>query len=149
MKYTGPVNGGKFKPEFKDWFLDSVKKIGDGSVEITIDKVGENITSNQRNYFFGVIVDLLHKAFKDLGNQCDKSNILDYIKDKWLFRETFNPITNSLIKTYISLSDSSGAMTKKEFTEKKEQIQEFAATILNVVIPDPLPEYKMFKDERK
>lgn len=146
-KYPGIVVECHFKPDPDTGFKEKISSLNGKRVEVSIDEFSDGITANQRNYFFGVIVNILHSFFVTSGTRCDKSDVVDYIKDKWLFRESFSPLCSSIIKTPISLSDSSGGMTKKEFSEKKEQIQEFAATVLDVVIPDPLPNYKMYKNE--
>lgn len=142
--YGSVDESGKFVPdspsEFKGAFLEYAGK----SVKLVISDVGNNISNNQRRYFFGVVVNEIRKRFIELGTQCTKEQVVDFVKDKFLFTEEYSPITNSIVKSYISLSNSEGAMSKEVFTEKKEEIQRFASEILGIAIADPDPQCKVF-----
>ena len=105
------------------------------------------ITHNQRKYFFGVIVNIIHSYFQAVGNdEVRKINVVNFLKERFLFREEMCPITHRFQKVYISLSDNDGAMSHAEFTENKEAIQRWAAETLNgLYIPDPDKNWKMYK----
>ena len=48
----------------------------------------------------------------------------------------------------MSLGDNEAAMNHAEFTEKKEQIQQWCSEKFDLYIPDPDPNWKMYKDEK-
>ena len=128
---------GKFIPDNRQSLAEQMTHWKGRPVKMMLVESDNTISGAQRRYFFGVIVNELHAWFIEHGNQCSKKDVVDYIKDKFLNRETYNYLTNSIIKTYISLSNSDGALSKEEFTEKKEMIQQFAAEKLCLIINDP------------
>lgn len=136
---------GKFVPdspsEFKGAFLEYASK----SVKLVISDVGNNISNNQRRYFFGVVVNEIRKRFIELGTQCTKEQVVDFVKDKFLFIEEYSPITNSIVKSYISLSNSEGAMSKEVFTAKKEEIQQWCKEKMDLDIKDPDENLKVYR----
>lgn len=117
-------------------------------VIVTVATAAANITANQRNYFYGVVVETLRVFFSAGGEKYDKETIVEFLKDKFLFREKMNPIGNRYIKVPISLSNSDTAMTIEEFTDKKEDIQRWAAQTLNLDIPDPDKDFIYHKKQK-
>lgn len=135
---------GKFIPDNKQSLAEQMVEWKGRSVKMMLTETDNTISGAQRRYFFGVVVNEFQRWFVEHGTQCSKQDVVDYLKDKFLHREHYNPITNSMSKTYISLSNSEGALTKEEFTKKKEDIQQFAASSMNdLQIPDP--QEKVFK----
>lgn len=107
-----------------------------------------SISHNQRKYFYGVVVEILHSFFVSTGERPEettKEDVMDFIKDRFLFREKLCPITSRYIKVYISLSANKGSMTMEEFTEKKEAIQQWAMEKLRLEIPEPDKNWRMYK----
>ena len=121
-----------------------LKAVKDGFYTITIEPVSDNISHRQRKYFFGVVVRALQLGFTERGIPLKQQDIIDYLKDKFIFRETPNPLYGEMLKVPISLSNSDKGLTKPEFNAMKEQIQEFAATEWGIIIPDP--NEKIFND---
>lgn len=121
-----------------------LKAVKDGFYALTIEPVSDNISHRQRKYFFGVVVKTLQVGFANQGMALKQQDIIDYLKDRFIFRETPNPIYGEMLKVPISLSNSDKGLTKPEFNTMKELIQEHAATEWGIIIPDP-PE-KIFND---
>lgn len=142
------IEKGKLIIYYEDYFKNRIKQTPDGEVEIIIRTQSNTISSQQRRYFFGVIAVILQQSFTALGTKCDLSDVIDFIKEKWLYREEFNPITGRVIKSHISLSDSSNGLSKEEFQLAKEAIQQFAIENLNTEIPDPDPNWRMFREPK-
>ena len=137
---------GKFIPDSTSEFKSAFAEYSIKSVKLLITDIDNNITNNQRRYFFGVVVSLIQKKFIELGTQCTKEQVVDFLKDKFLFTEEYSPLTNSIVKTQISLSNTSEGLSKEVFSEKKEEIQQWCAEKLDgLIIPDPNPNYKMYK----
>ena len=139
---------GKLDLHYRSRFAASIACFPDTAGTITFEPHKNSISHNQRKYFYGVIVDILHAFFVSTGERPEevkKEDVLDFIKDRFLFREKLCPIANRYIKVYISLSANKGGMTMEEFTEKKEAIQQWAMEKLNLDIPEPDKNWRMYK----
>jgi hypothetical protein len=136
---------GKLQIAERDRFIEAVAAHPGTSVVITVDKIRNGISHRQRAYFYGVIVEVLHGFFQGTGVECTKDDVMNLLKDRFLFREQLCPITSKYMKVYISMSSNEGAMDMVEFTEKKEAIQRWGAEKLNLEIPDPDPNWRMYK----
>lgn len=113
---------------------------------ITFEPIKNKITHAQRKYFYGVIVEILQAFFITTGDdEVKKIDVMDLLKDRFLFREKMCPITHKYMKVPISLSDNEGSMTRAEFTEKKEAIQKWAMETLELELPEPDPNWRMYK----
>jgi hypothetical protein len=122
------------------------KKMQTGDWDFTPDS--ENITHQQRKYFYGLLAKLIKERFYELGN--DEVTIKDtvhFLKDNFLFYEKICPITGKYIKVHYSLGDNDDGLPREIFSEKKELIQKFGAEKLDINLPDPDPNWKMFKKE--
>jgi hypothetical protein len=72
-------------------------------------------------------------------------DVVNFLKDKFLYYEKMCPITGKYIKIPYSLGNNDEGLPIEIFTEKKELIQQFGAEILDIQIPEPNPNYKMYK----
>lgn len=122
-------------------FLEAVRSLGHPdhktNVEIIIKIKDDNISHRQRKYFFGVIAKRIQERLNELGNTATQGDVVEWIKDAFMFREKLNKVTGKVIKSPISLSDSSNGLTKPEFQKVKEDIQRFCAEEMELIIPDP------------
>lgn len=148
---TGFIDeNGKLQITHQARFVKAIAAFPNTPVEIVVSPVRNGITHKQRRYFFGVIVDLLHSFFEGTGVRCTKQDVLDLLKDRFLYREHLCPITSKYLKVPISLSNSEKAMTKEEFQKAKEAIQQWGAeTLGGLDIPDPDPQWRMYKENKK
>lgn len=121
----------------KELLARSIKAAKDGNYTLKIEPCNKTITHRQRKYFFGVIVKQLQLEFADKGMGITQQECIDFLKDKFIFRETYNPISDETLKVPISLSSKKNALDKNEFNTAKENIQRWAAEYLNLVIEDP------------
>jgi len=137
---------GRFVPDSPSEFKGAFELYSTKSVKLLLTDIDNNISNNQRRYFFGVVVSLIQKKFIELGTQCTKEQVVDFIKDKFLFTEEYSPLTNSIVKSYISLSNSSDGLSKEVFTQKKSEIQQWCAEKLDgLQIPEPNENLKVYK----
>lgn len=142
------IQKGKLILYYEDYFKGRIAKTDDCECEVIIRTQSNNISNQQRRYFFGVIAEIMLISFNHLGTKCDLDDIVTFIKEKWLYREEINPITGRVIKSHISLSDSSKGLSKEEFQIAKEAIQQFAIENLNTEIPDPDPNWRMYREPK-
>lgn len=146
---TGIIDDkGKLQLTHREKFAAAIAAHPGKAVEITVAPVRNGISHRQRKYFFGVVCDILQLFFESTGITCTKQNVADLLKDRFLFREVLCPITGRFIKIPISLSDSEGAMTKEEFQKAYAEITQWASEKLNLEIPSPDPNWKMYKNEK-
>jgi len=120
------------------------KKVQSGDCDFTPDS--ENISHQQRKYFYGLIAEMICNEFRDRGNDVDKiKDVIPFIKNQWMYYEKFCPITGMYIKVLYSLSNSSKALSREIFQEKKMLIQQWGLEKLGIDIPDPDPNWKVYK----
>lgn len=140
---------GKLQLQHRDSFAATIACFPNHAGTLIFEPHKNRISHNQRKYFFGVIVDLLEAFFTSTGVECTKQDVLDLLKQNFLFREKLCPITNKYMRVPISMSDSEGGMDMKEFTEKKDAIQKWGAEVLKIEIPDPDKNWRMHKKEKE
>ncbi len=116
---------------------------------VTFEPEKRGISHQQRKYFFGVVCEVLVAFFESTGVRCTKQDVLIFLKDRFLFKEVLSPIDGRFMKVPISLSAGEKALTKEEFNKCYEAIVEWAATKLELHIPSPDPNYKMFRENKK
>jgi hypothetical protein len=121
----------------KNALTRQLKALKDGQYQLTIEAEPNNISHQQRKYFFGVVVKHLQLGFADAGTAITQQEVIDYLKHYFLFREVGNPIDGEVLKVPISLSNSSKGLTKDEFTKFKDAIQHHAITEWGIDIPEP------------
>lgn len=139
---------GKLQVQHRDLFTKAIAAHPNTPGELIFKPHRNRISHNQRKYFFGVVVEIIHAHFYAAGDEeVKKINVYNFLKERFLFREQMCPITHRFIKVYISLGDNEAAMNRDEFTEKKEEIQRWAMTTLSLEIPDPDPNWRMYKKE--
>jgi hypothetical protein len=120
------------------------KKMQSGDVEFI--PHSENITHQQRKYFYGLLAKMICERLNFLGtNSVTVPDVVNFLKDKFLYYEKMCPITGKYIKIPYSLGNNDEGLPIEIFTEKKELIQQFGAEILDIQIPEPNPNYKMYK----
>lgn len=141
----GTIEHGKLLLSQDKWFRRCIAEAKDCSVVLICERLSDGITNQQRRYFYGVVVDVLHSFFTSTGEEYSKQDIVDFLKDRFLFREKMCPIGRSYLKVPISLGKNERGMTMEEFQEKKEAIQRWGAEKLGLDIPDPDPNYRMYK----
>lgn len=150
IKATGFISiHGRLTLSDEQRFKQELAAHPDTAVEVTVEKIKDGISGQQRKYFFAIVVGTLHAFFLSTGTECTKQDVLDFLKDRFLFREKLSPIDGRFHKVPISLGSGEKALTKEEFNTAKEAIQMWASTTLNLVIEDPDKNYKMYKEPKE
>ena len=139
---SGRIFEGRTLLEDKD--IRQKLKVWEGrSIVLEIYLESDRITHNQRKYFYGVIVNVLLQFYRDNGYEVDQQDVVDHLKDQFMYRMKLSNITGEYVKVPISLSDSDEGMNQEEFQEKKEQIQRYYSG--SVDIPDPDKNWRLWK----
>jgi len=122
-----------------------VKSLKDGLYTLTIEPVTDNISHQQRKYFFGVVISDLQSGFANKGIAVSVQELRTLLETLFMFREEYNPILDTTLKARISLSNSPKGISKEEFNTIKNAIQQHAATEWDIYVHDP--NEPIFKDE--
>lgn len=109
--------------------------------EVVIRKLKKQPTSNQRAYYFAVILPAINEGMKHQGSfyadlaKLD-ADIRDAIKDEFgLYREEENKLTGKTYKTVISLSNAKG--DRGETKKYIEAVLCWAARDYGIEVPSP------------
>jgi hypothetical protein len=122
-----------------------VKALNDGLYTLTIEPVTDNISHQQRKYFFGVVISDLQSGFANKGIAVSVQELRTLLETLFMFREEYNPVLDTTLKARISLSNSPKGISKDEFNTIKNAIQQHAATEWDIYVHDP--NEPIFKDE--
>ena len=122
----------------KDGKIDNpatVKKafnLSDGYYELEIKK--KNKRSLQQNaYWWGVVVAMVHEGLRDMGNDVSLQETHEFLKMKFNTKS----IVNTIVGEVSEIPKSTTGLSKVEFNELIERVQQFAAEYLNLNIPSP------------
>lgn len=107
-------------------------ELKDGRYSVKIEKAHKR-SEQQNRYYFGLVVPLMQKAFKDLGHELSQQETHEFLKAKFNSFEVVNHDTGEAV----SVPKSTTKLSKLEFSEYIEKIQRFAAEFLNTQIPNP------------
>ena len=121
----------------KERFSLLLAKCKDGRYKLTIEPETNNISHQQRKYFFGVVVDRIRLGFLDKGIITSVEEIRALLNELFIHRLEYNPVLDTPLKVPISLSNSSKGIDKAEFNTIKEHIQRHAMQEWSIEIPDP------------
>ena len=114
-----------------------VKALKDGLYTLAIEPVTDNISHQQRKYFFGVVIQDLQSGFANKGIAVSVQELRTLLETLFMFREEYNPVLDTTLKARISLSNSPKGISKDEFNTIKNAIQQHAATEWDIYVHDP------------
>lgn len=114
-----------------------VKALNEGLYTLTIEPVTDNISHQQRKYFFGVVIQDLQSGFANKGIAVSVQELRTLLETLFMFREEYNPVLDTTLKARISLSNSPKGISKDEFNTIKNAIQQHAATEWDIYVHDP------------
>lgn len=116
--------------------------LNDGTYKVTITK-GSIRTDQQRKYYFSTVVPMCKVGLRDIGEGGIKTNsdAHEYLKKEFLTVKTIDDATGELVIRIRSTKD----LSTVEFIEYVEEIYQWAAEFLSVVIPSPNTQVDIFK----
>lgn len=135
LEYFGNVDDqGILKLTNRTGFANDLALFKNHEVKIIIELKSKR-SLEQNSYFHAVCLPIVRSHLLDLGWKEARSSewVKDYIKFHCLIKEYINPETGEVMK---SLGKTSGLSTS-EFKEFVEDVQHWAATELDLIIPDP------------
>jgi hypothetical protein len=135
LTYFGSVdNAGILKITNRNAFNADLRDLSGKEIRLTIERKAKR-SDPQNRYLHGVIIPIVKAHLLDLGWKDAKSNdwVKNYIKYNCLIVECVNEENGEVIK---SLGETSG-LTTSEFMDFVADIQQWAATELGLIVPDP------------
>ena len=103
------------------------------AVVLTIEEFKDKRSNQANRYYFGVVVDLIHRALKESGWDITKEGTHELLRFRFL-REN-RPIGED--GEFVTTVRSTTELDRQEFGDYIEACCRFAAEYLNVVIPGP------------
>ena len=141
LEYWGEVNENGILRITNRKKLDSdlAKYFTGKHVEITIQKRRKKRSLPQNSYYWGIVVPIVQQGFIDLGNECSKEDVHEFLKAKFNYKEIVNEKTGEII----SFPQSTASITTSQFMDYIAEIQRFGSEFLSVRIPDPNEDLKL------
>lgn len=102
-------------------------------IDIVMKKAKSKRSDRQNRYYFGCVVPIICQALKDLGHDLNKVECHEWLKMKF----NYTSIADGQGNHISDIPKSTTRLTKTEFGEFIERVAQFAATHLNVAIPEP------------
>lgn len=136
------VNNGRL-PSAVAGEIQAFLKMMDGKeVEVILKKARSKRSDLQNRYYWGCVVEIVRQGLKELGHRLDKDEVHYFLREKFNYKELVNENTGESIK----IPQSTTALTKTEFGEYIEQIAQWSAEFLNLVIPEPSEQLQLITE---
>lgn len=116
-------------------------------IEITFRKKKKHRSSEQNRYYWGVVIPYILEAFIELGNDLQEGNpehaelIHDFLKRRFLPARMVADANSETIE----LAPSTAGLSTTEMMEYIDRVCLFAAESLNVAIPHPNEQTRIFE----
>ena len=145
----GTCARGVFTWSHPEYVSQQLEQYHEKEVKVTVETYREKRTLRQNAYYWGVVVPLVQKGYRQLGERLSLSGadaaITDYLrvmtpeqahdtlKKDFAYTEMYDDTTGKIFTVPKGTRD----MNVEDMVEYIEQIQIWAAEFLGVVIPDP------------
>ncbi len=129
-KTTGFVKAGRLEIRKRKQFKESLRRMRDGAVRVTVERVHATRSLQQSRFYWGVVVELLsdHTGYTP-------DEIHELLKAKFIPKKLAVTDGNGEIVGEFVIGGTTTKLNKIEFGEYMESIRQWAAEI-GVVIPD-------------
>lgn len=129
--FYGTVTDGRLILDSRQAFLEAVKAKEGKQVVIEL-RQSRKRSNLQNRYYWGGILPIVQSGMKGLGVVMSIEQVHELLKYRFLKCE-YTTTDGEIIETIRSTTELSPA----EFNEYMEQIQQWSAEYLSIVIPDP------------
>lgn len=143
LEYTGYVKDGVLHIRNRKQLERECARFDGKDVEITICKKRRTRSIPLNRYWWGVVVHLIRERFEELGNECSKEDVHEFLKLRYHYKEFVDEKTGEVIKLPLTTT----RMTNTEFMELIEKVKEFAASVLDIYIPEPNEDLQLFEPQ--
>lgn len=129
---------GKIKNE--QTIIDAFVGLTDGAYELKITKRNRRSLS-QNAYYWSCVVPLVQEGLQNLGHDVTIQETHEFLKYKFNSKELINEETGEVV----AVPKSTTELNKEQFGNYIEKIQQFSIEWLNVNIPSPNQQAKIFE----
>jgi|688.fasta_scaffold707253_2 hypothetical protein len=134
LTFQGKVDDkGQLRIINRKLFDDAMMNLCGKDITIEIEKKISKRSHPQNAYYWSGVVPVIREALINLGHILTKEEVHQFLKMRFLKTE----ICNSDGEIIGERTKSSTELTKSQFGDYIAQIQQFAAEILGVYVPDP------------
>lgn len=133
LTYFGKVENGKLKLRNRKQFDEDIRHFEGKDVELTFERKRSKRSIPLNRYYWGVVVELIQKAFIDLGHDVEKEDVHEFLKQRFNGKEIINVNSGEILH----IGQSTAQLTNTAFMNYMESIKQFSAEFLNVYIPEP------------
>jgi len=131
VKVDSEVVGGRLSKN-RQSLNNALKEFEGKRITISIELAKKKRSSEQNRYYWAGVVPIVQQGLKDAGYKLSKEDVHLSLRAKFL-NETI-PFEDG---TYIDRFKSTTELSKSEFGDFIEDVKQWAAEYLNVIIPEP------------
>lgn len=128
---------GKLHVYNRELMHQRVSQYAKTNVVVTIEKYEKSISHQQRKYYFSIVLRELQNAYWTFGIDKSKEELDHQMRMMFLYREEYNPESDTWTREPRRLSDNESTVSFAEFTVFLEKIIWYAAAHLEWSIPYP------------
>lgn len=134
LEYNGHVSeDGLLHIHNRARFIEEVKGFTGKEVEIIVQRKRRLRSIPLNRYYWGVVVKMLRDRLEELGHEVSLEIVHDFLKSRFNYKEFVNEKTGEVF----ALPQTTTQMTNTEFMMYMEKVKVFAASVLDLSIPDP------------
>lgn len=131
IKTSGHITSGKLHLHSRQHFIEELRQLDGCDVEVIV-KRSRTRSSQQNRYYWGAVIPVVAAGLQELGVRMTAEQTHDLLKYKFCKTEI---VTND--GDILTTLGSTTQMDTAEFNIFVEQVQQWAAEYLRVVIPEP------------
>ena len=133
INITGKVYNGSFPSYMNDMLKSFIKSNEGKTLEIKISIRRGKRSLPQNRFYWGVVIPIIHDAFKQLGHRLNPEEVHFFLKQKF----NYHTVVTEHGELIGELPKSTTELNKLEFMEYIDKITQWCAEILNIQIPEP------------
>lgn len=126
--YNGKLSG--YASETLRRFVETMEG---KNVEVIVKKKRAKRSDAQNRFYWGVVIPIIHDAFKELGHRLNPEEVHFFLKQKF----NYQTLCNADGEMVGEIPKSTAELNKLEFMEYVDKISQWATEMLNVTIPEP------------
>jgi hypothetical protein len=141
IEVAGQIKNRKLTILNKTRLQQELDSFEDCDVQIVIKKRGKR-SSQQNRYYFGVVIDEIRRELLRRGTRATAEEVHEALKLKFNPHREVNTETGQVL---LEIGQTTTDMNKQEFGEFIDRIIQWAAESLEITIPSPGEQVKMFE----
>ena len=130
----GSVKAGKLKISYRDKFMESIKNLSDGRVEVKVRRLYKQRSTMQNAYYWGCLLQEFVDGYEDTtGEKITKEQAHQLLKSEFNYTEMVNQKTGEVKR----IAKSTSELTTTEFMDYIEYCIRFIAEWFGRTVAEP------------